>query len=727
MNIKECIDTVDNLKPNQYTIREKVMWLSFIEEIIINDVLKTHEGYDGRYDDFEGYSDEKISVTLIVPSPYDRLYTAYLTMKIDEANNETARYNNSATLYNTYMMEYKKYYNKTHMPLDVLGRKHNMKPIPKPSAGLSDAELQNIINELTYNLTEYFSNTISPDKVYDIVTEYVHNNIEMLKGKDGKDGADGKDGYTPRKNIDYFDGEKGDQGERGLQGPKGDNGEKGDQGADGKDGYTPQVGIDYFTNSDKSYIINQLKEYIVNFVIPDESITSDKLSDEALKRIDDNKFDGVIRYGYDNLDKLPTPENRVLIYKIDDMSTVGYFNGILIVSGLWGTATDLSGKDVPVVVRVDQTRISTRGEVYSRYALEDYGELIWSEWEFVGGAGINLENGKAQNSIQQPPETYSWGATNTRITEFLEKVGYKNSKGSAVLRDPVTGQFIVGAFGANSAMFGAKGQTLGGKSHAEGSKTLALENNSHAEGNGTFAGGEHSHAEGNETLATGTAAHAEGNATSATNTSAHAEGTATEATGEHSHAEGWKTYSKGEAAHAEGYGCTAEGFYSHAEGSHTEATHESSHAEGNRTHATGWGSHSEGSGTYASGKFSHAEGEDTQATRTGSHAEGLGTIAADRYQHVQGQFNEIDTEGKYLDIVGNGNDNEHRSNAYTLDKKGNAYFAGSVDVNAVIFRSSTSGSTKRFKLTIDDSKSLKVVEVNANGDDVADVPDIDFE
>ena len=115
---------------------------------------------------------------------------------------------------------------------------------------------------------------------------------------------------------------------------------------------------------------------------PDGSVTAEKLSDDVLELINANKFDGVIRYRDDNLDKLPTPENRVLIYKIDDnMTTTGVFNGMLVVSGLWGTATDLSGKDVPVVVRVDQTRISTRGEVYSRYGLNDKGELKWSEWK----------------------------------------------------------------------------------------------------------------------------------------------------------------------------------------------------------------------------------------------------------------------------------------------------------------------------------------------------------
>lgn len=127
MTIKECIDLVDNAKPNQYTTREKVMWLSFLDGTIINDVLKTHEGYDGRYDLFEGYSEDKLTTELIVPSPYDRLYPQYLKMKIDGENGEIVRYNNSAALYNTYLSEFKKWYNKTHMPISgaVMGGAKN--------------------------------------------------------------------------------------------------------------------------------------------------------------------------------------------------------------------------------------------------------------------------------------------------------------------------------------------------------------------------------------------------------------------------------------------------------------------------------------------------------------------------------------------------------------------------------------------------------------------------
>lgn len=179
MTIKECIDIIDNLKPNQYSTKEKVMWLSFIDEIIINDVLKTHEGYDGRYDKFTGYTEEKTSVALIVPSPYDRLYPAYLQMKIDNANGETARYNNSAAEFNAYMMEYRKHYHKTHMPLSK-----DKKPMPKgnPSINMTDAMYENLKRELYAQLSEEFADATSKDKLYSIVTEYIQNNLEMLMG-----------------------------------------------------------------------------------------------------------------------------------------------------------------------------------------------------------------------------------------------------------------------------------------------------------------------------------------------------------------------------------------------------------------------------------------------------------------------------------------------------------------------------------------------------------------
>lgn len=180
MTIKECIDLVDNNKPNTYSIEEKVQWLSFIDEIIINDVLKTHEGYDGKYDGFNGYSVDNLSTPLIVRSPYDRLYPAYLKMKIDGENGETARYNNSASLFNSYLMEYRKYYNKTHMPVS------GSQPRPpmtqgRPSEKLTDQEYENLKRDLFNLLSEHFADRTSPDKIYDVVKNYISTNIEMFK------------------------------------------------------------------------------------------------------------------------------------------------------------------------------------------------------------------------------------------------------------------------------------------------------------------------------------------------------------------------------------------------------------------------------------------------------------------------------------------------------------------------------------------------------------------
>ena len=250
MTIKECIDAVDNIKPNQYSIKEKVQWLSFIDEIIINDVLRTHEGYDGRYDDFEGYSENKLSESLIVGSPYDRLYTAYLKMKIDEENGEMAKYNNSAAMFNAYLMEYRKHYNKTHMPLDVT-KINPQSPQNKKPSNIPDAVYENIKRELYALLSENFADMVSDDKIYDIVMRFVNNNIELLKGKDGQDGVDGEDGYTPRKNIDYFDGEKGDKGD------------------------TPKKGVDYWTVDDKKGIKDDINSTLSGEYVKRDAYNTD--------------------------------------------------------------------------------------------------------------------------------------------------------------------------------------------------------------------------------------------------------------------------------------------------------------------------------------------------------------------------------------------------------------------------------------------------------------------
>lgn len=120
----------------------------------------------------------------------------------------------------------------------------------------------------------------------------------------------------------------------------------------------------------------------------------------------------------------------------------------------------------------------------------------------------------------------------------------------------------------------------------------------------------------------------------------------------------------GQNSHTEGYNTTASGNYSHAEGGSTIASRKYSHAEGYYTNA--------------SGENSHAEGFYTNVYGTNSHVEGCGTNASGMNQHVQGKYNK--SSSAYVHIVGNGTSDNARSNAHTLDWRGNAWFQGDVYV-----------------------------------------------
>lgn len=135
-------------------------------------------------------------------------------------------------------------------------------------------------------------------------------------------------------------------------------------------------------------------------------------------------------------------------------------------------------------------------------------------------------------------------------------------------------------------------------------------------------------------------------------------------------------------AHAEGASTVASGLYSHAENAGTTASGSKSHAEGERAIAYGDVSHAEGYWTEANGSCSHSEGSGNIANGICSHAEGYKNTAAGANQHVQGKWAITDNSSVFCHIVGNGTDNNNRSNAHTIDWNGNAEFAGDVKANA---------------------------------------------
>ena len=179
---------------------------------------------------------------------------------------------------------------------------------------------------------------------------------------------------------------------------------------------------------------------------------------------------------------------------------------------------------------------------------------------------------------------------------------------------------------------------------------------------------------------------------------------------------------------------TVVGSNSFAEGYNTTASESNAHAEGDRTVASGQSSHAEGRITTASNSCAHAEGNETVASGTYSHAEGNGTIAQGFAQHVQGRYNVASGEtnnydnNSYLHVVGNGSSPQSRSNAHTLSWAGIPWFKGrpqfggaaqgdgsqTVVANGdveIILQSSSYRSTKKFKITVDDTGTLSATEV----------------
>lgn len=102
--------------------------------------------------------------------------------------------------------------------------------------------------------------------------------------------------------------------------------------------------------------------------------------------------------------------------------------------------------------------------------------------------------------------------------------------------------------------------------------------------------------------------------------------------------------------------------------------------------ASGTYSHAEGNYATASGTYSHAEGNHTTASGSVSHAEGYYTTATKLGSTAMGKYNVADTDVTHLLIVGNGADEQNRSNIFEVSE---------TDVNV-------NGDIKRDGVGIDD-------------------------
>ena len=116
MTVAEAIRLVDGLKPNMYTLEQKVGWLNTLDGMLFRDVILTHEHEAGaQFTPYDHRGD--LRDTLIAPAPYDQVYTHWLASQIDLNNGEIEKYNENSALYNMALDTFTAWYNRYHMPL----------------------------------------------------------------------------------------------------------------------------------------------------------------------------------------------------------------------------------------------------------------------------------------------------------------------------------------------------------------------------------------------------------------------------------------------------------------------------------------------------------------------------------------------------------------------------------------------------------------------------------
>lgn len=116
MTIAEIITQVDSLRRNTYEQKEKIRWLSQLDQRVKSRIIDTHEG--GTDVTFTGYNeDTDTEAVLLVPAPYDEMYLHYLIAQIEYFDQQEGRYNNANSLFESVWNDYASWYNRTHMPI----------------------------------------------------------------------------------------------------------------------------------------------------------------------------------------------------------------------------------------------------------------------------------------------------------------------------------------------------------------------------------------------------------------------------------------------------------------------------------------------------------------------------------------------------------------------------------------------------------------------------------
>lgn len=143
MKVREAIDRIDSLKHNTYTNGEKIEWLSRLDGQIKNEIIDTHEG--GQDIIYKPYTEQDMERELMIGIPYDDIYIRWLEAQIDYYNGEIARYNNSMLMFQAALDNYKRFYNRTHMPVGYKNKFFGgSSQVSNPAKSIVDVDIREV-------------------------------------------------------------------------------------------------------------------------------------------------------------------------------------------------------------------------------------------------------------------------------------------------------------------------------------------------------------------------------------------------------------------------------------------------------------------------------------------------------------------------------------------------------------------------------------------------------
>lgn len=245
------------------------------------------------------------------------------------------------------------------------------------------------------------------------------------------------------------------------------------------------------------------------------------------------------------------------------------------------------------------------------------------------------------------------------------------------------------ALGVNNQSDWASSVAIGELNVSSGNCSVALGRQNTSSGGQSFTGGFNNTASGQFSVAIG-------NQNKALEQGAVALGSSNTSSGINSVSLGNANTASNKNAFAVGTKNKASGSNSASIGNNNEASGSASFAQGYQAKATNECCVALGNNSKASGKNSFALGPRAEASGTTSVAIGQGVKSARSNQIVFGKYNIMDTStsNSYAVIVGNGSGEDitddsgnittqNRSNAHTLDWKGNAWFAGAVSASSI--------------------------------------------